>query len=187
MTELSDETKLKLAQFSARFRAQRTEADKKKKDAKAWTNSKEKWDKDYAKEQNRKFHLVNKRLEDGTPLQRGEDDTRLTALRKADDLNWQPLAVLVTGQWQVCRCCGNEAIATSGIYFREKHKTINSAKRLRHITALPEGFPIEVAIEGVVLQQCVKCLNGTLVDDILSSLLHGGELRVSNQLELFGG
>lgn len=178
---MDEDTKAKLAAFSARFRAQRQHAEQTKIDAKlAKVGVSER------KESNRKFHLVNVPLGKGSPLQRGEEDTRIEALRKQDDVNWEPLAVLVTGQWQVCRCCGHEAIATSGFYFREQHKVFKTAKRLRHINHIPDGFELEINIEGVVLQRCVKCLEGNLVDDLLSSMLHGGELQLSNQLQLFG-
>lgn len=179
---MDEQTKAKLAAFSAKFRAQRQDSETRKIDAKLAKQSVVE-----RKDSNRRFHVVNLILGKGTPLQQGEADARIAMLKTADDANWQPLAVLVTGQWQVCRCCGHEAVATSGFYFREQHKVIRSAKRLRSIGHIPEGFELEVSIEGVVLQRCVKCLEGNIVDDLLSSMLHGGELQISNQLELFGG
>lgn len=177
---MDENTKAKLAAFAEKFRAQRHDAETRKIEGK-----KAAADLAARKDINRKFHIINKPLPGGVRVSDYENDERVEMLRRADDANWRPLAVLVTGQWQVCRCCGHEAVATSGFYFREQHKTIPSAKRLRAVNHIPEGFEIEVNVEGVVLQRCVKCLDGHLVDDIFSSLLHGGELRISNQLSLF--
>jgi hypothetical protein len=185
MSETNSDMKAKLAEFAARFTAKRREEETKKRALKTYLNSKERFDVEERKGSNRAFHMRNVPLPGGTAVSSHEDANRLAMLRKQDDLNWEPLSVVVTGQWQECRCCGHQAIATSGFYFRERHKTIASARRLREIKNIPDGWKVEVNVEGVILQQCVKCVNGTLVDDIFSTLLHGGELRVSNQMELF--
>lgn len=181
---MDQETKDKLAAFSARFRATRQATEKAKIDAKLAKESvKER------KEINRKFHIVNVNPEKGTPLQRGEADATIAAhaaaLRTADDANWTPIGIVVTGQWQVCRCCEHEAVATSGIFFREKHNTIPSARRLRHIGRIIDGFDVEVALEGVELTQCVKCIKGTRVDELLEAVIGASEMQLSNQMELF--
>jgi len=177
---MTDETKNKLAEFAARFRAQRLEGDKRKAEAKDAKKAIE-----IRKAENTRFHQNNPILPPGVKPSVSEDADYLANLYNADAVNWIPQAVVVTGQWQECKCCGHFAKATSGFFFREQHKMLPSAKRLRAIDHIPDGFIVEMAVEGVVLPRCINCLDAHPVDDLFTALLHGGELRYSNQLELF--
>ncbi len=167
---MDENTRLRLEAFSANFRARRLERQQRKESLAAEKN-----------------YTISRRVK-AVPiggLDGAEDADALRIAKLRDDLNWTPLAVLVTGQWQECQCCGHRAIATSGFFYREQHNTIRSAKRLRSINYIPDNFKIELSIEGVVLQRCIKCLDGTIVDDMLAAMLNGNPLSVSNQLSLF--
>lgn len=167
---MDENTRIRLAAFSANFRARRAETAQRK-DALS----------------REKTYTITRRVK-AIPiggLDGGEDSDALRIAKLRDDLNWTPLAVLVTGQWQECQCCGHRAIATSGFFYREQHNTIRSAKRLRSINHIPDDFKIELSIEGVVLQRCIKCLEGTIVDDMLAAMLNGNPIAVTNQLNLF--
>lgn len=113
------------------------------------------------------------------------DEAKLRSL-KDDAFNWVTEAVIVVGQHQLCNCCGHRADATAGFYLRQQHVRMPTSKRLKHIQTIPDGFPVEVMSEGVILPRCINCVaNETRVDDLLlAGALFDTPICTTNQLRL---
>lgn len=105
----------------------------------------------------------------GQELKRANADAKRLAALHAED-QWTTTSVLITGQHQYCCGCGHDALATTGVYSVQRHKTFN-AQRLKATLTPDLSLPVMKAIDpqDLVVKICAACaLDG---DDPIVSLL----------------